>query len=258
MPYSNTFVQVTCEGHFGSPAPGLEQWRAGFKLSSLGGGSFDPANLLSFLTTIAPFVSAYHTNASVAAGTVTYLDSLSAAYIGTDGLYVGGALQPTTRYTYGSPVAGLGSVTQPFSQACVISLRSILLRGPASHGRIYWPGIGLQCASGTGIMAAGTVGAIATAAQTMINSINTAAAARFGSGSNVSLMSKVGAGRQSPCIQVGIGYRLDSMESRENRLLEAYVLRPLTLAAAARDQQAKDLDELYDRERKDREGAPGG
>jgi hypothetical protein len=51
---------------------------------------------------------------------------------------------------------------------------------------------------------------------------------------------------------------MDSMESRENRLLEAYVLRPLTLAAAARDQQAKDLDELYDRERKEREDAPGG
>jgi hypothetical protein len=252
MPYARSFVKVNILGHFGaSGTPGIEQWQAGFHISSLGGGSFDPTNLLAYLTSIAPAVSTYHANSNVAAGTDCYVDALNAAYIGTDGLYVLGALQPTTVFTLGTPTQGTGTPYGPFSQAMCITFKSLRLRGPASRGRMYWPALGQSMASGTGLVPTSITGLAATAAQTMINAFNAQAAAKFGTGSNVSLVSKVGSGAEAIVTQVGIGQKLDAQESRERNLLEAHTFRTLTVTAAAiaeRDRELRDGYELIDDE----------
>jgi hypothetical protein len=168
---------------------------------------------------------------------------LTGAIIGTDGLYVAGALQPTTVYTYATPVAGSGTSIHPWSQACVITLRSIRLRGPASHGRIYWPATSQNTVPATGRMDITTQNNRATVAQTWLNAVNAAALAQFGTGWNVSLMSKVGVGVQATVTKVGIGARMDTQESRERDLPEAHVFANLTTSTAVQadaDEQLTD------------------
>jgi hypothetical protein len=247
MTYARPFVKVNVEGHFGaSVAPGFEQWQAGFHVSSVGGGSFDPVNLLSFLTAIAPAIQTYHSTAVVGAGTNAYVDSLSCAYIGIDGKYVLGSLQPTTRYFYPGPFANSGTAVGPPSQSLCITLRSLRLRGPASHGRLYWPALAVGAVASTGQINPTNQGLIATAAQTMFNAINVQASAKFGAGSNVCLVSNVGAGTESLVSSVGIGLKLDHMESRERNLPEQHAMRSLTVTAALEAERDRELREGYE------------
>jgi len=87
---------------------------------------------------------------------------------------------------------------------------------------------------------------IATAAQTMFNAFNTQAAAKFGTGSNVSLVSKVGGGVEAAVTSVGIGGKLDSMESRERNLLENHQFKTLTLTALLEAERDRELREGFE------------
>jgi hypothetical protein len=246
MPYARPFVQVTVEGFFGATeATKLEDWRAGFKLSSVGGGSFDPANLLVFVTNISNSIQTFHATAGVGAGTDSKIKSIAAAYIGVDGLYVLGGLQPTTRYTYATPVGGAGGPVGPYSQSCCITFRSLVTRGPASHGRMYWPATALSIVSGSGKLSSAQQTTYCTAAKTMFNNINVVGATTFGSGSNLALCSRVGAGREAIVNQIGIGARLDSMESREKKIPEAHVYQALSGSLLLQEERDRELADLY-------------
>lgn len=246
MPYPAQFVKVNMEGHFGSSTTNIvENWVAGFHISSTGGGSFDPANLLTFLTAIAPAVQTFHTTLQNGVGSSTYLDSLSAAYIGVDGKYVLGGLQPTTRYTYPTPVAGAGSGIGPYSAAMVWTLRSLTLRGPASHGRVYYPACAIAVTPATGVVGITYTSSIADTAKVLLNTVNTQAAAKFGTGSLVSLVSKVGAGKIAPVVKVGAGQRLDSMESRERKIPEAYYYGTLAVSTQLERERDDDLRDAF-------------
>jgi hypothetical protein len=251
VPYSTPFVKVNVLGHFGiNGATATERWQTGFHVANIGGISTSPASLLTFLTAIDPFIATFHSHVNLWASSNSFYDGLNAALIGVDGKYALGSLQPTTIFTRGTPSPGAGTCVNPWATAMVLSLRSAILRGPASHGRMYWPQLGTLVTPGLGTWPSSVQNAMATAGQTMFNSINTACATAFGTGSNVSLVSNIGFGSQSPVINVGVGAKPDHMESRERTLQELHVFKPLTLAAsvlAERDAEIlRRLDELVE------------
>jgi hypothetical protein len=213
----------------------VEYWRAGLHITKNGGVIGGTAEVTNFLTSIRNAFTTYHTITAVAAGSKCWLTDLSGAYIGTDGKYALGSLQSTTRVPMTTPTAGIGVNGGPYSQSIVLSLRSLLLRGPGSHGRVYWPATSAQIVPDTGVMSTANVNSIAAGAQSLINAINVQAALTYGSGCNVGLVSPLGSGFQSPVTRVGIGQRLDSMESRERDIPESHVFSNLTLAAALQE-----------------------
>jgi hypothetical protein len=247
MPYSRPFVKVRIQGVFGATAAApVEQWSTGLNISSLGGGSFDPANLLTFLGNVAPFFGAFHSSTSIKAGAQTWLTKLTAAYIGTDGLYVLGSLQPTTVFTYVTPVAGSTAPIHPLATSCVLSLRSLRLRGPASHGRMYWPMLGLPLVNSDLTIPTSSTTTIVAAAKTMIDGVNATAASSFGSGGKVSLVSKVGPGVEAIVTQILVDQKVDHMESRERSLTSVYASAVPAVAAAAITERDEELRRRYD------------
>jgi hypothetical protein len=117
---------------------------------------------------------------------------------------------------------------------------------------MYWPFLTQAVLSSTGVLQSSQQGQIATAAQTMFNAIGGAAVTAFGANTYVGLVSPLGAGFQSPVVQVWVGARIDHMESRENDKSEAYVARSLSTSTAlleARDREIRDLLDQQDRER---------
>jgi Tfp pilus assembly protein PilO len=82
----------------------------------------------------------------------------------------------------------------------------------------------------------------------MIDAINTASGAQFGTASKVSLVSRVGAGAEAVVTQVKVDQKLDHMESRERSIKSNYSSATTAAAAAEiarRDQELRDgYDEL--------------
>jgi len=246
MPYSSPFIKMKMQGHFGaSGTVKTELWSAGLNIASSSALAPGGSTLLSWLTSIAPAVSLFHGTTGVKAGTSCWLDTLSAALIDTNGKYAGGSAQSTTIYTYPAPVAGSGVLTGPWSQAMAWSLRSSILRGPGSHGRCFYPATALLIDSTTGALSSAQTGAYLAAVLTLINSINTAATGSLGTNTNVSNVSPIGVGYRAPVTRVGIGARLDTQESREKSVPEAYLFGNTTVAARALEEAEREyLDNL--------------
>lgn len=218
MAYPEPFARITVLGHFGT-ATGPEIWTTNFKVG-YGGGTTDPT---PFLPAIASAIQSFWVSSALNSGSAAFLTELHGAIIGTDGKYLGGATQSTKVYTYGAPVAGTGSGSQPWPTSCVLSLRSSTRgRGPGSHGRMYWPCLATQPAPTTGRYTGATTSAIATAAKTMINAINSAAVATFGPGARVVLASPVREGFMANVDKLLVGDKPDHIERRENATPEAY------------------------------------
>jgi hypothetical protein len=230
-------VKVTFNGHFGASTTNIvERWTAGLHLTKNGGVIGGTSELSSFLTNIRTAAIAYHSDSGVGAGVSAYLDSISGAYIGTDGKYALGALQSTTTVALTTSTPGAGSAQNPWSTAGVLTLRSLLTRGPASHGRCYWPAVGQPTTSTTGVVATGTVNGWSATAATFLNAVNAVAATNFGTGTNIGLVSNKLSGFQSPVTKVGIGQKLDSMESRERDIPENHKFTNLTVSTALLEQ----------------------
>jgi hypothetical protein len=251
MAYTLPFLKVNVEGHFGGSSTNIvERWQAGLHVIKNGGVIGGTSELTAFLTAIRAPILTYHGTTAVASGTSCFVSAVSGAYIGTDGNYALGALQTTTRVPMTTVTAGTGGANSPFTQACVISLRSLLTRGPGSHGRIYWPRTGLTVDPGTGTISSGNLTNIANAAKAMLDGIGAAAVSNFGSGSYVGLVSPQGTGFQSPVIRVGIGQKLDHMESREKDIPEGHVFATLagttTLLEDLDDEFRRRMEELQD------------
>jgi hypothetical protein len=248
LAYSTPFVKVNIEGHFGSSATvPIEKWNAGFHVANPAGIATSQGALLTYFTALAAPATTFFQTTNTGTGTNTWLTAISGALIGVDGKYALGKLQSTTRYTLPTPAVGVGGIVSPWATSTVLSLRSIILRGPGSHGRMYWPSPGLSPTATTGAFNATNVNAIATAAQTFFNSVNTASTTAFGSGSYVSNVSNIGLGSQATVINVYVGQKPDHMESRESGIAEAYVIKPLTVSTALKAQLDDEfLDALKD------------
>jgi hypothetical protein len=250
MAYILPFVKVNILGHFGTSTTNVvENWQTGFHIIKNGGMAATPTELTAFLTALLVPISTFHTSANTVVGTKVYLDGASAALIGTDGHYANGSLQPTTRVVLGTPVPGIGTTTNPFTTATVLSLRSLILRGPASHGRMYYPNTSTVIDPLTGVMLTSAQQGWANQTQTLINAINAQAVTSFGANTYMGLVSPLGSGFQSPVTQAWIGARMDHMESREGELSEAYAVRSLSVTARLTEDRDREIRRLLDEQR---------
>lgn len=222
MPYASPYIYFTIQGHFGDNAgAAIEQWQVGFKIPT-GAGAPTPTDLSNFLETMSAPVIAFHTDAAVAAGNTTVYNGLTAAHVGTDGKYTGGGSQVTTERPASSLVLGAGVSAMPLQIACVYSLRTAVLRGPGSAGRFYYPCLARSYTALIGQWQQAATDAAATAAATLIQAINDAAATQLDTDAGVCVMSKVGAGRSEQVEKVLVGRVPDTQRRRAKDVGENY------------------------------------
>jgi hypothetical protein len=229
--YAEPFVLLRALGVFGTTAAAnIEQWNVTMKLRNPGGAP-SAANLQAFADAAKARWSTFHTSAGAATGSYVWLTEVQTAYIGTNGLYVGGAGQNTTRSALTTPVQGQGASGAPYTQCLVVSLRTALTRGPGSNGRLYIPwcgGAGIQ--TGTGTVASSATASMAAAAQVLINGINIDARANLPGTGGVAVMSNVRSGVAATVTSVRVGNRIDTQESRERSIKETYSSLSITPA----------------------------
>lgn len=231
MPYAEPYVYLRCLGVFGATATTpLEEWGVGFKFRHPEAAP-SPTQLTTFLESAATAVATYH-GGSTRAGDHCWLTELTAAFIGTDGKYVGGGTQSTIRHTYGTPVIGIGATIGPYANALVISLRTAVKRGPGSNGRAYWPATALSVSGDTGGLTTTQLGPIVTEAAALLNGLNTAKLSAMPATGKLSVMSAVGSGIAATVTGFRIGRRLDTQERREKKIPEGWVSGTVSAAAA--------------------------
>lgn len=222
MSYSLPFVYFTMGGHFGAIAgDGVEKWQVGFKIP-MGLAPPAPSELAQFLQDVEDEAVAFHTNAAVAAGNVCILTRLTAAHVGTDGKYTGGGEQATTVRDLVTRAAGAGVATMPFQVSCVYSLRTSILRGPASHGRFYYPCLAGGWDGLTGQWNLSQTQGRASAGATLIQAIGDEASTPLDTSIGVAVMSEVGNGRTARVEKVLVGRTPDTQRRRVRDIVEDY------------------------------------
>lgn len=231
MVYAEPYVYVRALGVFGDTSTPRETWGVGFKFRHPDTPP-TPAQIQAFIETCSPVLSAFHAG-PISAGTTCFLTEITGALIGTDGKYVGGSTQVTRRHLLGTPTAGTGTDTFPWSQALVLSLRTALSRGAGSNGRVYWPMCGQGISGSTGGLAAGTRNGILAAAVTLVNDLNAAKESAMPGTGKLAVMSNVGTGIAATVTAVRVGVKPDRQERRERDVAEAYAQSSVAAAAAA-------------------------
>ena len=246
MAYSESHVLLRLLGKFGTTAASeLEEWGISLRIRMGGEAPFLESDKVALLNAVATPAKTFHQDTTVAAGIYCHLTELTAAYIGADGHYVGGATQDTTHLPIG-PWAGSNNSGSSWDVARTYTLRTAAGRGLAHAGRFYYPCVQLVADDGrwTGTQVAGA----ADAAANFLNAVNTAADTVWdnplpgGGGSiswGVSVMSQgstVGAGGPlaRKVIRVEIGRVPDTQRRRTKSLVEDYVGKDLAGAAAVR------------------------
>jgi hypothetical protein len=111
---------------------------------------------------------------------------------------------------------------------------------------MYWPATAQSPSNADGTLSTGATTAVATAGKTLIDAINLQATTRFGAGSLVSLVSRVGSGQEAVVTQVKVDQKLDHMESRERSVVSVYATGTLAAATAVTAQRDQQLRDLYD------------
>lgn len=243
MAYSSNYVYYTIRGGFGlSPTTLAESWQVGFKLRQASGSPTE-TNLTNFMETMSAAVLAFHGNAGVSAGNIVKLTETTAAFVGTDGKYVGGGLQNTVRRTFSGDNAGAGIAYAPYQIACTYTMLTAVSRGPGSHGRFYYPCLSRSWDGANDQWQAAACLAAANAAVTLIKAINTAAASQIPGNSGVWVMSQKGISASVSDVQVG---RVpDTQRRRRRQAVEdpQHASTPvLAIAQQLRDQPIGELD----------------
>jgi len=237
MSYSSQHLLFKMGGHMGvTAADTVEAWSAGMRLF-IGPGPFTEAAKVTFLGQVQAAVRAFHVHLDTKVHGSAWLKTLTAAYIGVDGLYVGGDTQSTTKYEYATPAAGGGVQTLPYAHAMAYTLKTEKSRGPGSSGRFYIPS-GLAVDS-SGRWSLGQTGICVDAAKVLLDAINTAARGIWSPASAIGVFSQVGSGTFGTVLKVGVGRSPDSQRRRDNKLKEEHFYKNLGSAAAVQG----DLDE---------------
>lgn len=238
MPFAEPYVYLRAVGVFGASASSpVDIWSAGFKFRHPEAAP-STASLQAFLETASVPVSNFHASA-VRAGTNCFLTELTAAFVGTDGRYVGGSTQSTVRRPYTTPTPGIGTTDSPYSQALVLSLRTAILRGPGSNGRVYWPATSLTIDGATGTLTTTQLNGIITPAKVLIDNLNAAKQSAMPGTGPLAVMSAVGTGIAATVTSVRIGRRLDTQERRENKIPEAYVSASIAAGLAQTERNGR-------------------
>lgn len=209
------------QGHFGASASTVtDRWSTGLRLAQVGGTDVPDGPYTSFLESIATPISAFHAHSDSNVGTRCWLDELTCAKIGFDGKYYDKQARTEIR-PYGSPVAGQGIGTSPWTTTLVTSLRTVATRGYASNGRMYYPATGLSGVQQDGRVASAVVQARLDRFKIMFDAIN-AAAETQSTGLRIHVLSAVGAGMSLMVTSLRADGRIDSIERRENDLPVVY------------------------------------
>lgn len=241
MAFAREHLLLRAIGTFGLSANTKnEEWTAGMRIM-VGASGFTEANKAIFLESVATPFSTFHSGSDVSAHTTSWLTALSAAYIGTDGKYVGGAAQETTIRPYGSPSAGVGATAASWDQCRTFTLRTDRGRGRAHVGRFFWP-----CAlalSNDGRWTAIQSQDAAGAAKLLLDAVNNAAESVWPEAQGVYVFSKI-AGDEEPVTRVEVGRAPDTQRRRTRSLLEEY--QGQDLAAAARHRGGREFIDLRD------------
>lgn len=222
--YATRHLLVRAFGSFGS-ANGQEKWSAGFRFGQLIlDTSWDEAKAETFADACAAAMSNFHATAGVMTGDTTYFNGCTVAPIGTDGKYF-----PSTANTvFSDPysTAGNGSLLQEWTACLTISLRTTRPRGYASNGRVYWPATAATIDPTTGKVALGALNTRMSAAKTMCNALNTAAAT-YQTGMYLIVASPVAPGLNAQVTEIRTDNRVDNQERRENAVPPIYSTQAL-------------------------------
>jgi len=218
MAFSSVHVLFRINGKFGpSAAGGVEDWSCSMRINTGTTNASENAKT-AFLETVSAPVNTFHVSSGAGSGTTAWLTNLSAAYIDTDGKYLGGGAQTTTVRPYTTPAAGVGGSAQSWDVARVYTLRTAQSRGRGHVGRFYYP-VG-QTTQSDGRWTSAEVTAAATSAKTMIDAVNAAAKAVWTASFGVSVMSFVG-GVSYQVNAVEVGRAPDTQRRRTKSLVEA-------------------------------------
>jgi hypothetical protein len=211
MVYPQEHVLLRFNGHFGTATAFTDRWSAGIRFGLPNAApAYDATKLQTFVNAAQTAAITFHTSGFTAAGTNAFLDYVSGAQIGVSGKYT-----PSTQLTVLSPTnttAGVGTPTQPWNTASVISLRTAIPRGRGSNGRVYWPMLAASVAVATGRV---SMGSRISAAKTFLDALNVAAGT-YSAGTRAIVASNVGGGLHAYVTAVRSDDRLDSIERREN------------------------------------------
>lgn len=230
--YAQPHLLLRFLGTFGTTGSiKYEEWGASVRVA-VPTGTLSEASKGAFLETIQASVASFHTSSATAAHNLSWLAKLTAAYIGTDGKYVGGGAQPTTEYIYATPFAGFSSNLTSWDVARTYTLRTSLGRGRGSVGRFYWPCAGSISADGRWTTT--DAQAASVKAKEMLDSINSAAKATWPGAIGISVISSLGAAVQA-VNRVEVGRAPDTQRRRTKSLIEDYQGNDLAGALARAD-----------------------
>jgi hypothetical protein len=141
------------------------------------------------------------------------VDSFRVSYYGTDG-----KLADYAEGVLASPLAGQNALQLPLTAAVALSLYSEI-PGRRYRGRLFWPALGLSLDSTTGRIPQSLTTALATAARTMLVSLESALDP--GWDAVPAIWSKTN-GSGVEVSQVRVGDVPDSMRTRKDALTENY------------------------------------
>jgi len=227
MPYNTPFALVAANGTFGLTPTSFPdaKWMASVKIQ-VASAPAALAGLPAFLAAVGPAYIAFHSASGVSAGAKVWLTHLTGAIIGEDGKYYGDGTQSTSQYDLTDTV-GSGAGALPWATACCYTLKTNKLRGVASKGRFYYPALGTAPSDNEGLWTSVVAGNRATAAKTLLDTLNAQALVHLSSGSFLAVCSNVGAGAYTKVTQVAVGRIPDRQERRESSLQEGYSVSTL-------------------------------
>jgi hypothetical protein len=229
--YAQQHLLLRVLGSFGQNADTQSEiWSCGMRITT-GPGTLAEVDKLTFLEAVAPALDAFHQSANNGAHNSSWVQEYTAAYIGTDGKYLGGLSQETTRVFSPTRPGGFQNVQMPWEVARAYTLRTGSSRGRGHVGRFYWPNA--QPIQTDGLWPNSVVNSAALTARTLLNAINTAASGIWTGFGQIVVASPLGAPFQL-VNRVEVGNVPDTQRRRNAGLLETYGGEDLETAASVR------------------------
>lgn len=232
MSYSQQHLLFRVLGTFGTvETETLDIFSYGVRVA-IPGASLGEVQKTNFLAAMKTPTEVFHRSSLVQAHGSAWLEKITAAYIGTNGLYVGGDAQPTTELLYASPrPQGGGSQASPFTGAMAFTIQSTIDRGRGHSGRFYVPSS--MAVTSDGRWPLSNVQSARNAGRIWLDAINTAARAAWNPSAGIGVFSRLDAGVTGIVVKVAVGRAPDTQRRRDNRLDEEWEFTNLTTAATA-------------------------
>lgn len=200
--------------------PGGEVWSVNPCFATNGSGAVVPNSELQAIAT-----------GMAAVPVPTALRLLNVAGVTVDSIRVeartiAGVLEQQVDAPITAPNFGQGSAKLPYQSSVVLSLRT-LVPGGRGRGRLYWPATAPTLDESTLRITLPAIGDIATAAETYLSGMVTAAQVELPAASLI-VWSRV-ASLTSPVVNILVGDIVDTQRRRRDAVAEAYASVPFTV-----------------------------